>query len=169
MHCFGRIAVIFQSPHGTGFASRFRFVELTLGRMPIFTRRFRAGTFLTQICTVVEDWHHGYFCLGYFFSSTHFNLVTLMSLKALRQCVLVFVYDVGYRAGNCNGLLANTDLFLSIVNRYLFLLNAGHSLLIIDHCSCFKSPVSGESFGIKVSDLYSSIVFILRYLGIDMF
>ena len=34
-----------------------------------------------DICTVVEEWHHGYFCLGYFFSSTPFDLVSLMAQK----------------------------------------------------------------------------------------
>ena len=41
-----------------------------------------------SICTVVEEWHHGYFCLGYFFSSTHFDLVTL-TRRVERLSVLV--------------------------------------------------------------------------------
>ena len=45
----------------TGFAARFCFVKLTLGRMPIFTRRSRASTPSNTSCTVVGEWHHGYF------------------------------------------------------------------------------------------------------------
>ena len=64
-----------------------------------------------DICTVVEEWTHGYFCLGYFSSSTHFDLV----IRLGRQCVLVFVHDLGSRHGNCIGLLAKSGLFLSLV------------------------------------------------------
>ena len=73
-----------------------------------------------NIFTIVEEWHHGYFCLGYFSSSTHFDLVIRLAQNAWRQCVLVFVHDLGFRDGNCTGLLANTGLFLSTGNRYLF-------------------------------------------------
>ena len=44
-----------------------------------------------------------------------------MAQKAWRQCVLVFVHDLGSRDGNCIGLLANTGLFLSTGKKYLFL------------------------------------------------
>ena len=75
-----------------------------------------------HICAIVEEWAHGHFCLGYFSSSTHFDLVIRLAQKAWRQCVLVFVHDLRFRDGNCIGLLANTGLFLSTGNRYLFLL-----------------------------------------------
>ena len=42
------------------------------------------------ICTVVEQWIHGYFCLGCFSSPTHFHLVKGLARKVWRQCVLVF-------------------------------------------------------------------------------
>ena len=45
-----------------------------------------------------------------------------LAQKVWRQCVLVFAQDLGLRGGNCNGFFANTDLFLSTGNRYLFLL-----------------------------------------------
>ena len=73
------------------------------------------------ICTVVEQWIHGYFCLGCFSSPTHFHLVKGLARKVSRQCVLVFAHDLGLRGGNCNGLLANTGLFLSTGIKYLFL------------------------------------------------
>ena len=76
----------------------------------------------SSICTVVEESTHGYFCLGCFSSSTHFDLVIRLAQKVWRQCVLVFARGLGLRGGNCNGLLANTGLFLSTGNRYLFLL-----------------------------------------------
>ena len=72
-----------------GFATRFCFVKLTLGRMPMFKRRLSASTFSNNICTVVEEWHHGYFCLGYFSSSTHFDLVVRLAQKVWRLWVLV--------------------------------------------------------------------------------
>ena len=75
-----------------------------------------------NICTVVEQWIHGYLCLGCFSSPTHFYFVKGLARKVIRQCVLVFAHDLGLRGGNCNGLLANTGLFLSTGNRYLFLL-----------------------------------------------
>ena len=76
-----------------------------------------------NICKfVVEEWTHGYFCLGYFSSSTHFDLVIRLAQKAWRQCVLVYVHGLGFRDGTCIGLLADTGLFLSTGNRYLFLL-----------------------------------------------
>ena len=59
---------------------------------------------------------HGYFCLGYFSCSTH--LVKGLARKVWRQCVLGFANDLGFRGGNCNGLLANTGLFLSVGNKY---------------------------------------------------
>ena len=36
----------------------------------MFTRRSRANTVKIKKCTVVEKWTHGYFCLGYFSSSS---------------------------------------------------------------------------------------------------
>ena len=35
-----------------------------------------------NICTVVEELSHGYFCLGNFSSSTHFDLVIRLAQKA---------------------------------------------------------------------------------------
>ena len=75
-----------------------------------------------NICTVVEELHHGYFCLGYFFSSTHFDLVSLMAQKVWRLSVSVFVHDRYSHAGNCIGLLSNTGVSLSTGSKYLFLL-----------------------------------------------
>ena len=72
-----------------------------------------------NICTVVGEWHHGYFRLGYLSSSTHFDLVSLMARKLWRQCVLVFAHDLGFRGGNCTGLPSNTGLFLSTGNIYI--------------------------------------------------
>ena len=60
------------------------------------------------ICTVVEEFCQSDFCLGYFSSSTHFDLVIRLAQKAWRQCVLVFAHDLGSRGGNCIGLLSNT-------------------------------------------------------------
>ena len=83
--------------------------------MPIFTKAIAYMYLSNNICTVVEEWTHGYFFLGYFSSSTHFDLVIRLAQKAWRQCVLVFVHDLGSRDGNCIGLLADTGLFFPLV------------------------------------------------------
>ena len=63
------------------------------------------------ICTVVEEWIHGYLCLGCFSSSTHFDLVTSRARMVWRHWVLVFAHDRYSHARNCIGLLSNTGLF----------------------------------------------------------
>ena len=73
-----------------------------------------------NICTVVEEWHHDHFCLRYFFSWTHFDLVRRMARKVWLQCVLVFGHDLGLRGGNCNGLLSNTGFFSFRAWRQIF-------------------------------------------------
>ena len=109
-----------------------------------YTRKAISCKYLSKnICTVVGEWHHGYFCLGYFSSSTHFDLVTLIAQKVWRLWVLVFVHDLGSRDGNCIGLPSDSGLFLSTGNMYLSTFNATQSLSILDHCSCFIFPVSG--------------------------
>ena len=42
-----------------------------------------------NICTVVEGWTHGYLCLGYFSSSTHFNLAGLFLTTGNRYFFLL--------------------------------------------------------------------------------
>ena len=63
------------------------FIELALGRTNIH-KTFACRHLLNNTCTVVEEWTHGYFCLGYFSSSTQFDLVLRLPQKAWRQCVL---------------------------------------------------------------------------------
>ena len=76
-----------------------------------------------NICTVVGERYQDYFCLGYFLSPTHFDLVSLMAQKVWRHSGSVFVVHARYsHARNCIGLLSNTGLFLSTGNKYLFLL-----------------------------------------------
>ena len=52
-----------------------------------------------NICTFVEQWIHGYFCLGCFSSPPHFYLAKGLALK-LWRCVLAFAHDLGLRGGN---------------------------------------------------------------------
>ena len=87
--------------------------ESALGRMPIFTRRSRASTFQI-ICarlSKMDPWL--------------LSPRTLLFLDTLRPRDTVGSEDVGHdlgsHAGNSIGLLANTGLFLSTGNRYLFL------------------------------------------------
>ena len=66
-----------------------------------------------------------------------------------------FARDLGFRGGNCNGLLANTGLFLSTGNRYPFLLQRltipfdSVPLLMMQFSHAWR-----QSFVIEVSDLY---------------
>ena len=64
--------------------------------MPILTRCSRTRN-SQIICTVVEEWTHGYLCLGCFTSSTHFDLV----IRLLRRCggsvFWFFAHDLGFR------------------------------------------------------------------------
>ena len=75
-----------------------------------------------RICTAVDEWHHGYFCLRYFFSSAHFDLVSLMAQKVWRLSASVLVHDRYPHAGNCICLPSNIGLFLATGSKYLFLL-----------------------------------------------
>ena len=134
----------------------FLFCKIDTGTMPTSTRRSRASA-LQIIWTLSENCPMVTFASDTFFSSTHFDLVSLMARKVRRHCVLVFVQHFGYRDGNCIGLLANTGLFLSTGNRYLFLLQ---SRLIPSRCLT-TAPVSifrawRQSFVIVISNLYSS-------------
>ena len=73
-----------------------------------------------NICTVVGEWHQGFFCLQDFFSSTRFDLVTRRKCGGIVLWFLCTI--VTLMAGRCIGLLSNTGLFLSTGYRYRFLL-----------------------------------------------
>ena len=88
----------------SSLTTRCMLIELALGRMPIFTKCSRASTLQITSARFVEEWTHGYFCLRYFSSSTHFDLVMRLAQKVWRQCALVFARDLGFRGGNCIGL-----------------------------------------------------------------
>ena len=114
--------VLREQTHISGFAARFMFKRLGT-RADAKNNEAIAYRYLSNsICTVVGEWHHGYFCLGYFSSSTHFDLVKRMAQKVWRLSVSVLVHDHYSHAGNCTGLPSNTGLFLSTGNRYLFFL-----------------------------------------------
>ena len=130
----------------SSLTTRFILVELTLGRMPIFTRRSRASAFQIISARLSKNGPNGYFCLGYFSSSAHFDVVIRLAQKVWRQCVQVFAHDLGLRGGNCIGLLANTALFLSTGNQILewigvssFLQFCPNLCLVYQNKSCTKS------------------------------
>ena len=104
------------------YTSRFCFVEFIFGE--INTHKTISCKYLSKnICTDVEEWHHGYFCLGYFVSSTHFDLVTLTTQKEWRLSMSTFEYDRYSHSENCIGLSSNSGLFFSSTdNKYLFFL-----------------------------------------------
>ena len=104
-----------------GFATRFCFVLLTLGWMPMFTKRSVQVPFKI-ICTFVGERHHGYFCLGYFFSSTHFDLVIRLAQKARGGSAFWFLGTiVTLLPETALVLLSNTGLLLSTGNKYIFI------------------------------------------------
>ena len=109
------------------FAARFCFETMDTRKDANIHKAIACKYLSNDICTVVEEWHHGYFCLGYFFSSTHFDFVTLMAQKVWRLGVLVFAHDRYSHARNCIGLLSNTNVFLSAGSRYFFLIQR-HSI-----------------------------------------
>ena len=80
-------------------------------------------------------------------TSTHFYLVKRLARKMWRLCVLVFAHDLGFRGGNCNGLLANAGLFFPLVTNTFSSFNANDSLSTLYHGSRFNSPM----LGVKVS------------------
>ena len=97
--------------------------HLPFGRMPILTRWSRTRTFQT------------------------------VSARLSKNSVLFFVHDLGSRDGNCIGPLANTVLFLSTGNKYLFLFQ--HHLSPFDSwpLPLFQfSRVWRQSFVIEASD-----------------
>ena len=72
-----------------GFATHFCFVEMTLGRMPILTKRSRASTCQILSARLSKNDTMVSFCLGYFFPSAHFDLVTRMAQNLMPETVLV--------------------------------------------------------------------------------
>ena len=79
-----------------------------------------------------------------------------LAQKVWRQCV--FAHDLGYREGNCNGLLANTGLFFPLVTDTFSSFNTDDSVSTIYHGSCFNSPnACRQSFVNGVPDLYFSL------------
>ena len=120
-----------------GFASRFCFVTLNWhsGGCQYFRRRSRASTFQMISARLSKNGTMVTCCLGYFFSSIHFDLVTRMAQKVWRHCALVFVHDRYSLAGN--------SFFFPLVTNTFSSFNAIHSFTIFDQCACFNCPVSG--------------------------
>ena len=106
------------------FATRFFFVKLTLGRMPIFTRLSRASTFQIIFARFSDSDIMNTF---FFFSSTHTDHVTGDDSEGMRTLCSDFAHDRTFMSS-----LSNTGLFF---------------YSIFDHDPCFNSPVSG----VKVS------------------
>ena len=90
---------------------------------------------------IVGEWHQGYFCLGYFVSSTHFDLATALGSGFCTRSLL-----------SCRKLhwspFEHWLFFFPLVTNTFSSFNATQSLSILDHCSCFNFPVSG----VKVSE-----------------
>ena len=117
-----------------GFTSRFIFTELTLGRAPILTRRSLASTFQIISARLSENGTRVTFA-----SDTFVPRHTSTSChRWLRRCD-------GFR---CRFFLCmivtpvSETAFVSL-RTLAFFFNAYKSLSILDHCSCFNSPISG--------------------------
>ena len=85
--------VLREQTHISGFAARFMFCRIGTRADANIHMAIAYRYLSNSICTVVGEWHHGYFCLGYFSSSTHFVLVTKMAQKVWRLSVSVLVHD----------------------------------------------------------------------------
>ena len=141
----------------TDLATRFCFVKIDTREDANIHKTIACKYSSNNICTVVEEWAHGYFCFGQLSSSTHFDLVTRVARKVWRQCVMVFAHDRESHAGKLIGLLSNTGRLLSSGNRHLIVFPRktipfdSLSLLLIQFSHAWR-----QSFVIEVSDLYSS-------------
>ena len=94
-----------------------------------------------NICTVVEQWNHGYFCLGRFSSSTHFDLVVRLAQKGVAAVCSGFCARSWVSWWKLHRLLANTGLFFPLVTDTFSSFNADESLSVLDHCSWLSAPV----------------------------
>ena len=98
------------------FASRFSFIELTFGRIPIL--KVISYKYLSNsMCTVVEEFCQSQASL----SRRASTLLSLMAQTLERLSVSVLVHDHHSHAGKCTGLPSNTGLSLSTGNKNLFL------------------------------------------------
>ena len=88
-----------EQPLVTAFAPRFFFVVIDTREIANIHKAIACKYTSNNICTVVGEWHQGYFCLGYYFSSTQFDIVTRMAQKVWRHCGLVFGHDRYSHAG----------------------------------------------------------------------
>ena len=139
-----------------GFSTRFFFVQFGTRGGASIHKAIACKYFSNRICTVVEEWQRGYFCLGYIFSSTHFDLVTSRARKVLAALCSGFLRAIVTLMPETALVSFRTlAFFFPLVTNAFSSFNATHSLSILDHCSCLNSPVSG----VKVSDLYSSSPF----------
>ena len=107
------------------------------------------------ICTVVGEWTHDYFCLGYFDTRRPVDTVGSEGVAAL--CSGSCARDRYCHAGNCTGLTCEHWPFSFTGNRCLFLLQRqlipfnSLPLLLFQFSRAWR-----QSSVIEVSDLYSS-------------
>ena len=140
--------------------------------MPIFTRRSRASTSQIVSARLSKNGLMVTFASSTSLPRTHFDLVIRLAQKAWRQCVQVFVHDLGLRDGSCIGLLANTGLVLFTGNRYLFLLQRrtipfdSWPLLLFRFFPCLASKFRNRSFW---SMLLFTIIIIFCQSGFEIF
>ena len=162
MPCFGHIAAVvrshtFHKSYCTFVTTLFRlfiwlFINLVMRLQPCnlgedanIHKTFAYKYLSNIISTAVEEWKHGYFCLGHFSAPTRFDLVMRSAQKVWRQCVLVFAH--GLVAETATVSLRTLAFFFPLVTD-TFASFDSLSLHLIQFSHAWR-----QSFVIEVSDL----------------
>ena len=154
----------------TEFWTRFRLIELTLGRLSTITRWFGANTFQVNLCTAVERTSLMDSGLWGSFSSMYSLLLcwwfTGWNGFWARFCVLIF-----YAPATAVVSSRTLSFCFASIAFSLSSFNTALTPAIRNHCTCFNSLISG----VKVSNLsfwsvlIFSIVFTFWLSGVDVF
>ena len=119
----------------------------------------------THICTVVEEWTQGYFCLGYFSSSTHTSTSWCGWLRRCGGSVFWFLRAIlGFVTETAMVSLRTLAFFFPLVTDTFSSFNTKDSLTILDHCSWFDSPMPGVKVSWSKFLIYTSLHHRLQFL-----
>ena len=93
--------------------SRFRWTELTFGRMPILTRRFGASSFQEVFTRRSIEFLRLLLPLAFLFSTLFYLVFLKIVAQRVVRLLVSAVHDRYSHVGNCIGLLSNTALSFS--------------------------------------------------------
>ena len=97
-----------------------------------------------KICTVVGEWTDGYFCLGYFSSSTQLRPRDAVGSEGVAAVCPGFCARSWVSWRKLQGSPSeHWAFFFPLVTETFSSFNADLSLSTLYHCSCFNSPVPG--------------------------